>query len=74
MNACLLWLLSYKQQSLAYSNICYLLWSHVEHRIDFFSKPFHNTLNNASTANIEEVMIFYNLGDNFETDFNLNQF
>ena len=24
-----LWLLSYKQQSLAYSNMCYLLWSHI---------------------------------------------
>ena len=35
------------------------------------SKPFHNTLNCASTANIEEVMKFYNLGDKtFETDFN----
>ena len=31
-----LWLLSYKKQSLAYSNMCYLLWSHVEHRIVFF--------------------------------------
>ena len=27
-----------------------------------YSKPFHNTLNYASTANIEEVMKFYNLG------------
>ena len=36
-----------------------------------YSKPFHNTLNDASTANIEEVMKFYNLGDKtFETDFN----
>ena len=35
-----------------------------------YSKPFHNTLNYASTANIEEVMKFYNLGDKtFETDF-----
>ena len=34
------------------------------------SKPFHNTLNYASTANIEEVMKFYNLGHKtFETDF-----
>ena len=34
------------------------------------SKRFHNTLNYASTANIEEVMKFYNLGDKtFETDF-----
>ena len=34
------------------------------------SKPFHNTLYYASTANIEEVMKFYNLGDKtFETDF-----
>ena len=34
-------------------------------------KPFHNTLNYASTANIEEVTKFYNLGDKtFETDFN----
>ena len=33
------------------------------------SKPFHNTLNYASTANIEEVMKFYNLDDKtFETD------
>ena len=31
-----MWLLSYKQQSLAYSNMCYLLWSHVEYRIVFF--------------------------------------
>ena len=36
----------------------------------FYSKPFHNTLNHASTANITEVMKFYNLGDKtFETDF-----
>ena len=35
-----------------------------------FSKPFHDTLNYASTANIEEVMKFYNLSDKaFETDF-----
>ena len=35
-----------------------------------YSKPFHNTLNYASTANIEEVMKFYNPGDRtFETDF-----
>ena len=35
-----------------------------------FSKPFHNTLNYASTANIEEVMKFYNLAHKtFETDF-----
>ena len=35
------------------------------------SKPFHNTLNYASTVNIEEVMKFYNIGDkSFETDFN----
>ena len=34
-----------------------------------YSKPFHNTLNYTSTANIEEVMKFYNLGDKtFETD------
>ena len=34
-------------------------------------KPFHNTLNYASTANIEEVMKFYNLSHKtFETDFN----
>ena len=33
-------------------------------------KPFHNTLNYASTANIEEVTKFYNLGDKtFEADF-----
>ena len=37
-----------------------------------YSKPFHNTLNYASTANIEEVMKFYNLGHKtFETDFNI---
>ena len=37
-----------------------------------YSKPFHNTLNYASTANIEEVMKFYNQGDKtFETDFSL---
>ena len=36
----------------------------------FYSKPFHNTLSYASTANIEGVMKFYNLGDKtFETDF-----
>ena len=35
-----------------------------------YSKPFHNTLNYASTGNIEEVMKFYNLGDKtLETDF-----
>ena len=35
-----------------------------------YSKPFHNTLNYASTANIEEVTKFYNPGDKtFETDF-----
>ena len=34
------------------------------------SKPFHNTLNYVSTANIEKVMKFYNLRDKtFETDF-----
>ena len=35
-----------------------------------YSKPFHNTLNYASAANIREVMKFYKLGDKtFETDF-----
>ena len=35
-----------------------------------YSKPFHNTLNYASTANIEEVIKFYNVGDKtFDTDF-----
>ena len=35
-----------------------------------YSKPFRHILNYASTANIEEVMKFYNLGDKtFETDF-----
>ena len=35
-----------------------------------YSKAFHNTLNYASTANIEEVMKFYNLDHKtFETDF-----
>ena len=35
-----------------------------------YSKPFHKTLNYAFTANIQEVMKFYNLGDKtFETDF-----
>ena len=34
------------------------------------SKPFHNTLNYASIANIEEAMKFDNLGDKtFERDF-----
>ena len=34
------------------------------------SKPIHNILNYATTANIEEVMKFYYLGDKtFETDF-----
>ena len=38
--------------------------------LSYSSKPFHITLNYASTANIEEVMKFYNLGDKtFETDF-----
>ena len=37
-----------------------------------YSKPFQNNLNYASTANIEEFMKFYNLGDKtFETDFRL---
>ena len=31
------------------------------------SKPFHNTLNHVSIANIKEVMKFYKA---FETDFN----
>ena len=36
-----------------------------------YSKPFHNTLNYASTANVEEVMKFDNPGDKtFETDLN----
>ena len=40
-----------------------------------YSKPFHNSLNYASTANIEEVMKFHNLSDKtFETDFNLSCF
>ena len=35
-----------------------------------YSKPFHNTLNYVSAANIEEVIKFYNPGDKtFETDF-----
>ena len=35
-----------------------------------YSKPFHNILNYTSTANIEEVMKFCNLGDKtFEKDF-----
>ena len=35
------------------------------------SKPFRNILNYASTANIEEVIKFYNLGDIiFSKDFN----
>ena len=35
-----------------------------------FSKPFCIIFNYGSTANIEEVMKFYNLGDKtFETDF-----
>ena len=34
-----------------------------------YSKPFYITLKYASTANIQEVMKFYNLGDqSFETD------
>ena len=38
-----------------------------------YSKPFYNTLNYASTPNIEEVMKFYNLGNkSFETDFGLS--
>ena len=39
-----------------------------------YSKPSPNTLNYASTANIEEVMNFYNLGDKtFETDFSYHR-
>ena len=39
-----------------------------------YSKPFHNTLNYASTANIEEAMRLYNLDDKtFETDFSKNK-
>ena len=35
-----------------------------------YSQPIRNILNYASTANIEEVMKFYNLDDKtFETDF-----
>ena len=35
-----------------------------------YSKPFNSTLNYASTANIEEVIKFYNVDDKtFETDF-----
>ena len=35
-----------------------------------YSKPLYNIMNYASTANIKEVMKFYNLGDKtFETDF-----
>ena len=35
-----------------------------------YSKLFHNTLDYASIANIEEIMNFYDLGDKtFETDF-----
>ena len=38
-----------------------------------YSKPFQNTLNYASTANIEEIMKFYKLGDKtFEADFSNN--
>ena len=38
-----------------------------------YSKPVYNTLNYASTANIEEVMKCYNPGDKtFETDFSRN--
>ena len=34
------------------------------------TKPFHNTLNYVTAANIEEAMMFYNPGDKtFETDF-----
>ena len=39
-----------------------------------YSKPFHNTLS-ASTANIDKVMNFYNLGDKtFETDFKIMEY
>ena len=39
----------------------------------FCSKPFHSTLNYASTANIQEVVKFYNLGDkSSETDFRID--
>ena len=38
-----------------------------------YAKPVHNTLNYASTTNIEEVIKLYNLGDKtFETDFSLH--
>ena len=37
-----------------------------------YSKPFDNTLNYASTADIEEALKFYDLGDKtFEKDFSL---
>ena len=40
-----------------------------------YSKPFYNTLNYASIANIEEVMNFYNTGDKtFETDFSFRTY
>ena len=39
----------------------------------YYLKPFHNTLNYVSTANIEEVMKFCNLSHKtFETDFSTN--
>ena len=35
-----------------------------------YTRPFYNNWNYASTANTDEVMKFYNLGDKtFETDF-----
>ena len=38
----------------------------------FYSKPFCNTLNYASTVNIQDAMKFYNSGDqNLETDFSI---
>ena len=48
-------MLSYKQQSPAYSNMCYLLWSHVEFRIVFFLKLF-KPLNAAKHGRCEMVI------------------
>ena len=37
-----LWLLTYKQQSLAYSKMFYLLWSHAEYRTVLFIYCYYN--------------------------------
>ena len=53
---------SYKQQSLAYSNMCYLLWSQVEYRIVFSISMDQRTLRLKiwDTYTLENSWIFAN--------------